>query len=218
MARSSPLVLDTTLVTPTGTEIAVGSPAWYAWLAEAQSFAYRGATGRFTARKERHGAHGWRWKAYQRRDGTLHSAYLGHTPDLNADRLRATAATLAQRGTVSPSAPVDTTGNAATPPPVQEAAAAGAPLLATKLYLPKGRPGRTTPLNHAPQRRADRRDHADLGSHRVREDDAADRMAGPGARRGAAGGLAITRCGRQRPTPIATLSGGRRAHPRATLR
>ncbi len=145
MARSSPLVLDTTLVTPAGTEITVGSPAWFAWLDEAHSFAYRGAAGRFTARKERHGA-GWRWKAYQRRDGTLHSAYLGHSPDLSADHLQATAAALAGRGVAPTPAPGDPAPRGATPPPAGQAVAPGGaipdvPLLATKLYLPKGRPG-----------------------------------------------------------------------------
>ncbi len=146
MARSSPLVLDMTPITPAGTEITVGSPAWFAWLDEAHSFAYRGAAGRFTARKERHGARGWRWKAYQRRDGTLHSAYLGHSPDLSADHLQATAAALAGRGADPTPAPGDPAPSGATPPPAPPVVAPGAaipgvPLLATKLYLPKGRPG-----------------------------------------------------------------------------
>jgi hypothetical protein len=103
-------VLGTVLVTPAddgtvGAEIAVGSPAWYAWLEEAHSFAYRGVAGRFTARTERHGARGWRWQAYQRRDGKLHSAYLGHSPDLTAAHLGAIAATLARRGVAAPPTP-----------------------------------------------------------------------------------------------------------------
>jgi hypothetical protein len=39
-------------------DIAVGTPAWYAWLEDATTFAFRSAVGGFTARKERHGQTG----------------------------------------------------------------------------------------------------------------------------------------------------------------
>jgi predicted ATPase/DNA-binding CsgD family transcriptional regulator len=76
----------------------VDTPAWRAWLAGADSFAYRGPDGSFTARKEPagHGRGGWYWKAYRRRAGRLRRVYLGRDADLTLDRLRAAAETLAR--------------------------------------------------------------------------------------------------------------------------
>jgi len=82
--------------------IAVGSPSWYAWLEDATTFAFTSAQGGFTARKERSGQTGWYWKAYRKRDGTLHRAYLGKSADLSLDRLTAIATDLAQRATGPP--------------------------------------------------------------------------------------------------------------------
>jgi LuxR family transcriptional regulator, maltose regulon positive regulatory protein len=82
--------------------IAVGCPAWYAWLEDATTFAFRSAEGGFTARKERRGQTGWYWKAYRKRDGTLHRAYLGKSADLTLDRLSAIASELAQRASAPP--------------------------------------------------------------------------------------------------------------------
>jgi LuxR family maltose regulon positive regulatory protein len=137
MAHMRPLVLDTTLRIPAeagqpGVEIPVGTPAWYTWLAEAGSFAFRGAAGSFTARKERHGQTGWRWKAYRRQAGKLYTGYLGQSSDLTLDRLQAIAAGLARRGAGSV---------AATPSPPPAPPAPAAPILTTKLYLPRARPG-----------------------------------------------------------------------------
>jgi LuxR family maltose regulon positive regulatory protein len=97
VARSTPRVDGAVLVGVAGaaSSIAVGSPAWYAWLEAASTFAFRSAEGSFTARKERRGATGWYWKAYRKHDGTLHRAYLGKSTDLTLDRLSTIATTLA---------------------------------------------------------------------------------------------------------------------------
>ena len=93
MARSTPRVDDTVLVGLAGaaSSIVVGSPAWYAWLEHATTFAFRSAEGSFTARKERSGRTSWYWKAYRKQAGTLHRAYLGKSADLTLDRLNAIA-------------------------------------------------------------------------------------------------------------------------------
>jgi hypothetical protein len=104
VARSTPRVEDAVLVGGAGAagSIAVGSPAWYAWLEGATSFAFRSAAGSFTARKERRGSAGWYWKAYRKRAGTLHRAYLGKSADLTIERLTAIAADLAERPSETP--------------------------------------------------------------------------------------------------------------------
>src|SRR6476659_7104534 len=101
VARSTPHVDDTVLVGVAGaaSSIAVGSPAWYAWLEDATTFAFTSAQGSFTARKERRGRIGWYWKAYRKRDGTLYRAYLGKSADLTPERLTAIASDLAGRAT-----------------------------------------------------------------------------------------------------------------------
>src|SRR6266540_6236581 len=104
VARSTPRVDETVLIGRDGavSSIAVGSPAWYAWLVDATTFAFRSAEGGFTARKERSGQTGWYWKTYRKRDGTLHRAYLGKSADLSLDRLTAIASELAGRATGPP--------------------------------------------------------------------------------------------------------------------
>jgi hypothetical protein len=104
VARSTPRVDDTLLIGVAGaaSSIAVGSPAWYAWLEQATSFAFTSAAGGFTARKERRGRTGWYWKAYRKHKGTLHRAYLGKSADLALDRLTAIASNLSERATGSP--------------------------------------------------------------------------------------------------------------------
>ena len=96
MARTAPLVEDGLLLARPGAPggpVAVGAPAWFAWLAGADAFAYRGPEGRFTARKERagHGRGGRYWKAYRRRGGRLRRVYLGADADLTPERLAAAA-------------------------------------------------------------------------------------------------------------------------------
>jgi LuxR family maltose regulon positive regulatory protein len=107
--------------------ILVGTPAWYAWLEQATTFAFVGARGRFTARKERRGRSGWYWKACRKRAGRVSSAYLGKTADLTLERLQQVAATLAR-----PQSPADAPAGTPAPGPA-------AHLLATKLYGPPTR-------------------------------------------------------------------------------
>ena len=89
VARNTPRVAETMLIGPDGgaSTIPVGSPAWYTWLEDATTFAFRSTQGSFTARKERRGLRGWYWKAYRKSGGTLHRAYLGKSADLTLDRL-----------------------------------------------------------------------------------------------------------------------------------
>lgn len=100
VARSTPRVDDSGLTGGDGTlsSIAVGSPAWYAWLEGANTFAFAGAQGSFTARKER----GTSWRAYRKRDGRLQQADLGQSADLTPERLSAIASELAGRASGSP--------------------------------------------------------------------------------------------------------------------
>lgn len=104
VARSRPRVDDAVLIDLAGaaSRIAVGSPAWYAWLEDATTFAFRSAEGSFIARKERRGRTGWYWKAYRKQDGRLHRAYLGKSADLTLDRLTTIADDLAGRATEPP--------------------------------------------------------------------------------------------------------------------
>jgi AAA domain-containing protein len=78
-------------------QVIVGSAGWYAWLQAASTFTFRSGQGSFTARKERAGNRRGEpyWRAYQKRGGKLHRAYLGKSGDLTLERLRATAAVLA---------------------------------------------------------------------------------------------------------------------------
>src|ERR671917_1105703 len=103
MARSTPHVNGTVLVGRDGDPrtIAVGSPAWYAWLEAATTFTFTSAHGGFSARKERSGQ-GWYWKAYRKQAGVLYRAYLGKSSDLSHDQLTAVASRLARRATGPP--------------------------------------------------------------------------------------------------------------------
>src|SRR5262249_25582909 len=96
MAHTTPRVEGTTLVdrTDAAQAIPVGTPAWYAWLAGATTFAFVGAEGRFTARKERRGAAGGYWRGYRKAAGVGRSAYLGKPTDPTWERLQAGAAPL----------------------------------------------------------------------------------------------------------------------------
>ena len=83
--------------------LTVGTPAWYAWLSMATTFAFRCEVGTFTARKEQagHKRGGWYWRAYRRREGRLHRAYLGTSEEVTLDRLRTIAARLSVQDTLS---------------------------------------------------------------------------------------------------------------------
>ncbi len=79
-------------------QLRVSSPAWYMWLETATTFAFRSEAGSFTARKEQagHKRGGWYWRAYRKRGGKLHSAYIGPSEELTLERLNMVAATLAR--------------------------------------------------------------------------------------------------------------------------
>ncbi len=81
--------------------IRAGSPAWYAWLEHATTFAFASAEGGFTARKERRGRLAG-IESLRKQAGTLHRAYLGKSGDLTYDRLNAIATHLAGRATGPP--------------------------------------------------------------------------------------------------------------------
>src|SRR5215213_1710431 len=108
MARATPRVDGATLIDRTDADqaVLVGTPAWYAWLDQATTFAFADASGRFTARKERReGVNGY-WKAYRKRAGLVRGTYLGKTPDLTLERLQAAAATLAEPTIAGGAAPL----------------------------------------------------------------------------------------------------------------
>jgi predicted ATPase/DNA-binding CsgD family transcriptional regulator len=77
----------------------VGTPAWYAWLSTARAFAFRSTFGTFTARKEQasNKRGGWYWRAYRKREGTLHRVYIGKAEEMTLDRLNAVAVNLAHQ-------------------------------------------------------------------------------------------------------------------------
>jgi LuxR family maltose regulon positive regulatory protein len=105
-AQRIPVVRDDRLhAHPAAGPIPVGSPAWFAWLADPAhpSFAYRTAAGSVTLRRERRGA-GWYWYAYRNQGGRVRKVYAGKAEELTAERLRALAATLAG-GPARPAAP-----------------------------------------------------------------------------------------------------------------
>jgi LuxR family transcriptional regulator, maltose regulon positive regulatory protein len=115
-----PAVADGLLQGVTGSGaagLAVGSPAWFAWLAgdAARSFAFRSPAGAYTARKERRQRGSAYWVAYRTAAGRQHKVYLGKAEELTLERLAEAAATLAGR-------------------------AGGGVLLATKLFVPRPRP------------------------------------------------------------------------------
>ena len=105
MARTTALLDGATLVLPErdASPIRVDTPAWFAWLEQATTFAFRSPSGHFTARKERQVRGSGYWKAYRTSHGTLHRAYLGKAQDLTLDRLNRAAATLAAAS--APTAP-----------------------------------------------------------------------------------------------------------------
>jgi hypothetical protein len=59
------------------------------------SFAFYGARGNFTARRETRQRGGTYWTAYKKTDQKLQKAYLGKSSALNLEKLEATAAALA---------------------------------------------------------------------------------------------------------------------------
>src|SRR4051794_7642148 len=133
MARTTPQVEHDLLSGHGGAPpIAVGSPAWFAWLEQASLFAFRSSAGGFTARRETRARGGGYWRAYRTVAGRQRRAYLGRAADLTIERLHAAAIQLAG------DAPDSTAGHIS-PPLAAPILAATVPLLATKLYLPQPR-------------------------------------------------------------------------------
>ncbi|MEO7910297.1 MAG: hypothetical protein ABIV47_11670, partial [Roseiflexaceae bacterium] len=126
MARTTPLVQHNLLSGHGGAAlIAIGSPAWFTWLEQSSLFAFRSEAGSFTARREGRARGGGYWRAYRTVAGHQRRAYLGRTTDLTSERLHAAATQLAG------AAREPATGHAPTAPT--------APLLTTKLHLPRPR-------------------------------------------------------------------------------
>jgi LuxR family maltose regulon positive regulatory protein len=149
-------------------------PAWFAWLDEVSSFAFKGQRGSFTARKETKQRGVVYWYAYRKTKGKLAKKYLGKTADLTLARLEDVAGVLhADRapGTSAndpgPSPPaaremvlphVHADGSRVDPPLVVTPHALPnthgdplAPLLATKLHLPRPR-AQLVPRSHLVER------------------------------------------------------------------
>src|SRR5713226_5783192 len=100
MAQTPPIILDEVLTyqqDDSTAQVMVGSAGWYAWLETASTFTFRSGQASFTARKERAGNRRGEpyWRAYRKRGGKLHRAYLGKSGELALERLRAIAAVLA---------------------------------------------------------------------------------------------------------------------------
>lgn len=134
MAHNTPRVQQGLLKARDECNIAVGTPDWYVWLEQNSAFGFACAGGTFTARKESRSGSQY-WYAYRRRQGLLHSAYLGKSRDLTLARLSEVAIALATtspaqkksdnhaRKAVSGRTPLEQDG-----------------LLSTKIVLPSVRP------------------------------------------------------------------------------
>jgi predicted ATPase/DNA-binding CsgD family transcriptional regulator len=104
--QAMPVVQDDTLLYQKDGQdyqLSVGTPAWYAWLRTATTFAFLSEVGSFTARKEQagHKRGGWYWRAYRKRSGKLRSVYVGTSEESTLDRLRTVAAILAAQRTIT---------------------------------------------------------------------------------------------------------------------
>jgi ATP/maltotriose-dependent transcriptional regulator MalT len=112
--------------------LAVGSPAWFAWLAAptTRSFAFHGAVSTFTARKEERQRGSAYWSAYRSIAGRVRKTYLGTATALTQERLETAAATLSAA----------TTASATVPAPTAPQGVPTGPLLQTKLFIPRPRP------------------------------------------------------------------------------
>jgi LuxR family maltose regulon positive regulatory protein len=121
--------------------VAVGSPAWFEWLADdsARAFSFRSPAGDYTARKERRQRGGAYWVAYRTAAGRQYKKYLGMVADLTPEHLADAAATLAERVADAAATP---SGSATGPngSPGRMAQHAAGLLLATKLFAPRPRP------------------------------------------------------------------------------
>src|SRR5579864_9089239 len=103
MRETPPIILDEVLTyqqDDSTAQVMVDSAPWYAWLENASTFTFRSGQGHFTARKERAGNRRGEpyWRAYQKRGGKLHRAYLGKSEELTLEHLQLVAAALASKG------------------------------------------------------------------------------------------------------------------------
>lgn len=101
MARTTPTVRDGYLEWQAGEareRVAVGTPAWFAWLEQHTTFAYVTPSGGVTVRRDRGQRGGWYWRAYVRRHGRLRRSYLGTSETLTPARLQAAAEVLLSAG------------------------------------------------------------------------------------------------------------------------
>ena len=145
MAKMTPIVRGDRLIFQQGEDeqgLLVETPAWYAWLETASTFAFSSDTGTFTARKERAGNKrgGWYWKAYRTQQGKLSSLYLGKSEILSLERLNTVAQALAHAPIEDAAGEVDV--DMASPPTEEvkrhfTTTTHGDPLLATKLRIPR---------------------------------------------------------------------------------
>ena len=102
MRETPPLIQDEVLTYQqdgSPVQVTVGSAHWYAWLQTASTFTFQSGQGHFTARKERAGNRRGElyWRAYQKRGGKLHRAYLGQSEELTLERLQSVAVVLAHK-------------------------------------------------------------------------------------------------------------------------
>ena len=103
----TPLVLHRTLYLPATAPIAVGSPAWFAWLEGADCFSCKpqASTYRLTVRKEKR-RNTFYWSAYLKIDRKLHNAYVGPALAITAQRLEKVSTNLLQKVYINPAVPL----------------------------------------------------------------------------------------------------------------
>jgi len=99
-------------------QLVVGTSGWFSWLETASTFTFRSEHGTFSARKERAGNKRGRsyWRAYRKRNGKLHRAYLGKSEELTLERLKVVAALL--EGAGAGYNPLAVPARASDPPPI----------------------------------------------------------------------------------------------------
>ena len=141
-----PLVHDGHLRPPAehAAPVAVGSPAWFGWLdaPTTRSFAFQGAHGTMTVRKDARQRGGAYWVGYRKTGGKLRNVYLGKSTNLTLARLEEAATGLA-----GPAGPRDertaTAAASETPHPERRRPTGGA----RRPGWPRrsGRPARSTP-------------------------------------------------------------------------
>ena len=199
--------------------LAVGSPAWFAWLGDdaARSFSFRSPAGAYTARKERRQRGGAYWVAYRTAAGRQHKVYLGKAEDLTPERLAEVAAALAGRVAEAPATVSDsTTGRERVAWP-DGPERCGCPCWRPSCSCPGPAPTwsrgpgcwpASTPASTRPV-------HAAVGAGRGRQDQPAGRLARPA---GSPGRLARPRRARPGRRPGSPLPGRRPADDRSGLR